>query len=175
MLATFVWPHWFNSWLVTSCLDWDVDFLGCGMCAQQLGNMARCNAMQCQRLVTIAFAKRSRNISKANWFEAESLLHAILADAPRDAESHLLLASVLRHSRRWAAALRRLDQLELLDTAARWRFEIRQERQLIMRRQQEHQEQEQNASQPPSRLKKGLCKPLKFTELLRTGLGSQLS
>lgn len=86
------------------------------------------------------FAQAQIEYLKGNWFGAESLLHAILADAPRDAEAQLLLVSVLRHSRRWAAALRRLEQLELLDTSARWRFEIRRERQLILRRQQEHTE-----------------------------------
>ena len=74
---------------------------------------------------------------QGNWFEAESLLHAILTNSPRDAEAQLLLVGVLRHSGRWSAAFRRLDQLELLDTAARWTFEIRCERQLLDRLQKE--------------------------------------
>ncbi len=91
------------------------------------------------------FVRAQGEYLQGNWFEAESLLHAILADTPRDAEAHLLLASVLRHSRRWSAALRRLDQLELLDTSARWRYEILRERQLIAKRQQEHQESTEEA------------------------------
>lgn len=146
MLATFVWPNWFRSWLVTSCwigmlIFWVVE---CVRSNWQYGTMQRDAGPVAG---DNRFCQAQSEYLKGNWFEAESLLHAILADAPRDAEAHLLLASVLRHSRRWAAALRRLDQLELLDTSARWRFEIRQERRLVLQRQQEHQEQEREPEQ----------------------------
>jgi hypothetical protein len=139
MLATFVWPNWFSSWLVTSCwlgmlIFWAVECVRSnwkyGAMRSDAGPVAGDDR----------FVRAQQEYLRGNWFEAESLLHAILADTPRDAESHLLLASVLRHSRRWAAALRRLEQLELLDTASRWRFEILRERQLILKRQREYEE-----------------------------------
>ena len=139
MLATFVWPNWFPSWQVTSCwigmlIFWVVECVRSnwhyGSMQADAGPVAGDNR----------FVQAQSEYLKGNWFEAESLLHAILADAPRDAEAHLLLASVLRHSRRWAAALRRLEQLQLLDTSARWRFEIHRERLMIIKRQSEHQE-----------------------------------
>ncbi len=120
-------------------LDWHVDLLGGRMRAQQLALWSY--AERCRPVAgDDRFSRAQAEYLKGNWFEAESLLHAILADTPRDAEAQLLLVSVLRHSRRWAAALRRLEQLELLDTSARWRFEIHRERQLILKRQQEHTE-----------------------------------
>ncbi len=39
-----------------------------------------------------------------NWFEAEAKLLQILHEYPRDAESHLLLVGVLRHTRRFQAS-----------------------------------------------------------------------
>lgn len=142
MLATFVWPNWFASWLVTSCwmgmlIFWVVE------CVRSHWQFGKMQADSVPAAGDNRFVQAQHEYLKGNWFEAESLLHAILADAPRDPEAHLLLASVLRHSRRWAAALRRLEQLDMLDTSARWRFEIRRERQLILRRQQEHEERDE--------------------------------
>lgn len=146
MLATFVWPNWFASWLVTSCwvgmlIFWVVE---CARSNWQFGSM---QADAGPVAGDSRFTHAQNEYLKGNWFEAESLLHAILADAPRDAEAHLLLVSVLRHSRRWAAALRRLEQLEMLDTSARWRFEIRRERHLILQRQKEYEESEQRSDE----------------------------
>ncbi len=138
MLATFIWPNWFHSWLVTSCwlgmlVFWVVE------CARSNWQYGAMQSDATPKAGDNRFAQAQCEYLKGNWFEAESLLHAILIDAPRDAEAHLLLASVLRHSRRWPAALRRLEQLELLDTSLRWRFEILRERQLILKRQQEYE------------------------------------
>ena len=143
MLATFVWPNWFGSWVTTSCwigmfIFWVAE---CVRSHWQYGSMHKDAGPVAG---DDRFARAQAEYLKGNWFDAESLLHSLLADTPRDAEAHLLLASVLRHSRRWAAALRRLGQLELLDTSARWRFEIHRERQLIMRRQQESDQSAEN-------------------------------
>ena len=69
-----------------------------------------------------------------NWFEAEAKLLQILHDFPRDAESQLLLVGVLRRTRRFRPALRRLAHLETFDSASRWRYEILRERAIIERR-----------------------------------------
>ncbi len=68
---------------------------------------------------------------RGNWFEAEAKLLQVLHLHSRDAESLLLLAGVLRRTKRHPAALRRLGQLELLDSAAGWYFEIQREKKLI--------------------------------------------
>ena len=50
---------------------------------------------------------------------------------PRDAEARLMLATLLRHEERTAAAAEQLDRLELLETAAAWRHEIAWERERL--------------------------------------------
>jgi hypothetical protein len=138
LLATFVWPNWFYPWLVTLCWFGMLVFWLVESCRNHwhLGNL---HADAGPVAGDDRFVRAQREYLRGNWFEAESLLHAILTDTPRDAEAHLLLAGVLRHSRRWSAAFRRLEQLELLDTSARWTFEIRRERQLISQRRQEYE------------------------------------
>lgn len=142
LIATFVWPDWFYHWLVSLCwlamlTFWLVATVRSHWHFGQLQADAGPVAGDGR------FAEAQTEYLRGNWFEAESLLLAILADTPRDAESHLLLAGVHRHTRRWSAAFRRLDQLERLDTAARWTFEIRRERQLIERRRREYAESQQ--------------------------------
>ncbi len=155
LLATFVWPNWFRSWLVTLCwfgmfVFWMIESIRSHWLLGTLQTDAGPVAGDTR------FVQAQQEYLRGNWFEAESLLHAILNDTPRDAEAHLLLAGVLRHSGRWSAAIRRLDQLERLDTAARWTFEIRRERQLIARHRQsetatpENSNDETNADQPTS-------------------------
>lgn len=140
LLATFVWPNWFRPWLVTLCwlgmlCFWTFESIRSHW---QLGNLQRDAGPVAG---DDRFAQAQQEYLRGHWFEAESLLHAILTDTPRDPEAHLLLAGVLRRSGRLSAALRRLDQLVLLDTSLRWGFEIRRERQLIAARQQELQDQ----------------------------------
>ena len=64
-------------------------------------------------------------------FEAERLLGEILQLRPRDAEARLMLATLLRHNRRYGEALEQLSRLELLEDARTWRREIHVERQSI--------------------------------------------
>ena len=70
----------------------------------------------------------------------------ILHEFPRDAESQLLLVGVLRHTRRYRPALRRLAHLETLDSAIRWRYEITRERAIIERLMAEELEEQADAT-----------------------------
>jgi hypothetical protein len=70
---------------------------------------------------------------KGAWFEAETLLGRLLALDNRDVDARLMLASLLRHTRRPLEARRQLDELERLEKAARWQAEIDHERQLLKR------------------------------------------
>lgn len=133
LLATFVWPNWFSprivalTW-VALLFFWVVEIVRSNWTLRKLKTHGL-PINNDQR-----FARAQEEYLRGNWFEAESLLHELLRDAPRDAEAHLLLVGVLRHCRRWNAAQRKLEQLETLDTAARWRFEIQRERQLLEKR-----------------------------------------
>ncbi len=68
---------------------------------------------------------------QGNWFEAEAILGRLLRNAPRDVEGRLLLATLLRRTKRPDEALDQLDRLERLRDAARWRREIADLRQRI--------------------------------------------
>jgi hypothetical protein len=67
----------------------------------------------------------------ADWVSAERRLLELLRYDARDAEARLLLATLWRHEDRHEAALRELDVLERLETAAAWAFEIATERERI--------------------------------------------
>lgn len=69
---------------------------------------------------------------KGNWYEAERVCQDLLRRGPGDVEARLLLATLLRRTRRFSEArghLDRLGQLERgrLETAAGWQHEIADE------------------------------------------------
>ncbi len=66
-----------------------------------------------------------------NWFEAEAILGRMLQASPTDAEARLLLATLLRHTRRIDAARDQLARLELLRSSQNWKLEIDAERRLL--------------------------------------------
>jgi uncharacterized protein HemY len=68
---------------------------------------------------------------KGAWFEAESLFGQLLAQDPRDVDTRLTLATLLRHTGRPAEAERQLAELDRLEKAEKWREEIERERQLL--------------------------------------------
>jgi cytochrome c-type biogenesis protein CcmH/NrfG len=68
---------------------------------------------------------------KGAWFEAESLLGKLVAQDHRDVDARLMLASLLRHTRRPLEARRQLDELQRLEKAEKWQVEIERERQLL--------------------------------------------
>ena len=134
--ATFIWPQWGSTWTLRGL--WLVAFTAWSV------STARSN-WQFARLVQVAkplaakdnFLAAQVDYLAGNWFEAEAKLLQILHEYPRDAESQLLLVGVLRRTKRFRPALRRLASLETLDSGSRWRYEIRQERTLIERRMSE--------------------------------------
>ena len=77
------------------------------------------------------FNQAQREYLRGHWTDAEKLLKRRLHSKPRDIESRLLLATLLRHSRRLKEASEELDGLLKLDESIQWKFEISRERQLI--------------------------------------------
>ena len=132
MLATFVWPQWLASWLLLSlwlvCMSvWLIESIRCYFC------FGRTIAGAGMVDVTQEFTAAQSEYLKGNWFEAEAILLGILQVNASDVAANLLLISVLRHTRRWRPAGRRLEQLSLLDAAALWSFEIANEKRFIER------------------------------------------
>lgn len=136
LVATFIWPNWFASWLV-SLLWFALLLFWVEELVRSNWNLRRLRTSGLPVAGDVRFSRAQEEYLRGNWFEAESLLHEILQDAPRDAEARLLLCSVLRHAGRWNAAERCLSDLEALDTGARWHFEIRREREKLTRRREE--------------------------------------
>ena len=61
------------------------------------------------------FLAAQREYLRGNWFEAEAELLELTQLAPDDVPAVLLLVGVLRHTHRYRPALRRLEQLQLLE------------------------------------------------------------
>ena len=78
---------------------------------------------------------------KGNWIETEACLRRLLRRRPQDVEAQLLMAALLRRTRREDAARQQLQQLECFEAADRWRLELRIERQRL-RQQTEKQKLE---------------------------------
>lgn len=70
---------------------------------------------------------------RGQWREAEACLTDCLAVENRDPPALLLLAGVYRHTRRWDAAERLLDEIRLTEAADRWWLEVETERKRLDR------------------------------------------
>lgn len=79
------------------------------------------------------FIQAQAEYLKGHWFEAETLLRQLLRECCRDVDALLMLATLYRHTRRHEEATKQLDQLERLDEAVKWRWEIERERELLKR------------------------------------------
>jgi hypothetical protein len=64
---------------------------------------------------------------KGNWFEAEVTLDRLLTRNVLDVEARLMLAMLLRHTRRDAEASQHFAQLSRMEGAERWELEISRE------------------------------------------------
>jgi len=76
----------------------------------------------------VLFREALSEYLQGSWFEAEAILKRLLHLDPRDMEARLLLATLLRHTRRRNEALEQLDRLERLRDAPLWAQEIAAER-----------------------------------------------
>ena len=77
------------------------------------------------------FIQAQREYLGGHWEEAESLLQRRIHRESRDMEARLLLATLLRHSRRLNEATEQLNDMQRYDESIEWSFEIDRERQLI--------------------------------------------
>ncbi len=127
LLASFVWVELLRpfdlrlGWLAAGSL-WGVS----AMLSNAFGRSAH-DATSSDLL----FREALSEYLQGSWFEAETKLARRLRMVPRDVEARLLMATLLRRTRRHDEALDQLDRLERLRDAAKWGREIDQERQLI--------------------------------------------
>jgi len=64
---------------------------------------------------------------QGNWLEAERRFRRAIQKWPEDVESRLMLATVLRHTRRWDEARAELRRAAETQGAVNWAFEIERE------------------------------------------------
>jgi len=84
---------------------------------------------------------------RGNWLDAERLLRQLLRNSNSDVDARLMLATLLRHTRRLDEARLELDRLERLEDAAKWRHEIEQERRQVERIESTSETGNENESQ----------------------------
>ncbi len=90
---------------------------------------------------------------KGLWFEAECCLKDILKRNPFDADALLMLATLYRHVKRYSEAIRVLAELEKLDAAYRWEYEILFEKRAIKEEREALEETSENEEQPVEPIK----------------------
>ena len=110
-------------------LCWLTLFVGWGV---SIWRSHRWLKVQGQRLSGAAkaedlFPQAQLKYLKKHWFEAEELLQQIIQIHPLDAEAHLMLATLYRHTQHREAAKTQLNRLARLETAGKWQLEIEQE------------------------------------------------
>jgi hypothetical protein len=86
------------------------------------------------------FAAAIEHYLQGNWFEAERLLLSLLNWDEADGEARLMLATLLRHRQRFDEAAQHLEQLQGMEAAWKWEWEICRERQLLSQAQAERQQ-----------------------------------
>jgi len=79
-----------------------------------------------------AMPDAQRHYLQGNWFEAECCLNMLRKKNPRDIEAMLMLATLYRHKERYDEAGDLLRELDRLEDAVPWKFEIRSEKRKLM-------------------------------------------
>jgi predicted Zn-dependent protease len=79
-----------------------------------------------------AFEGALEDYLKGNWFEAERKLNVLIRRDEHDLEARLLMATLLRHTKRFDEATHQLNLPVRLDGAHRWALEIHREGELLM-------------------------------------------
>lgn len=130
LVATFVWPAWVERPWPT--LGWaalgGVWLVACWRNWRKLPTLVD---DQPDATAQGLFIQAQTEYLKGNWYDAEKLVQQLLGRRPRDIEGLLLLATLLRHTRRLAEATQWLDRLERMNGSGRWLLEIAQERQKV--------------------------------------------
>ncbi len=78
------------------------------------------------------FEEALEDYLKGNWFEAERKLNILLRRDEHDLEARLLMATLLRHTKRFDEATHQLNLLVRLDGAHGWALEIHREGELLV-------------------------------------------
>jgi hypothetical protein len=136
LIITFVWPELLlggptGRWIATAAWILVLGFWIAGVCFARREAAGPAPAVTHASLHDDWLQEAQTEYLKGHWLEAELALKRLLADCPQDAEARLLMASVLRRTRRWESSLSMLAACQQTPAAARWQFEIEIEMQEI--------------------------------------------
>ncbi|HWB10929.1 MAG TPA: hypothetical protein VG826_17005 [Pirellulales bacterium] len=130
LLTSLLWTEWVEpafrvaGWTAVAVL-WSVSiFTGRRWSQEHLAQVARPREED-------LFPRALGEYLKGNWYEAEAACKNLLRRVSGDVQARLLLATLLRRSRRWSEAREQLDVLSRLEAAAMWEFEIAGERERL--------------------------------------------
>ena len=136
LISSFVWPYCLGetfpivAW-PTVLILWSVAVYVSVSTLPDVMSVVTTDNVSSDETSNTLFIQAQREYLSGDWQAAESLLRQRLGRFPRDVESRLLLATLLRHDRRLDQASDQLDTMQKFDESHAWDFEIRRERKLI--------------------------------------------
>ncbi|HJT33629.1 MAG TPA: hypothetical protein VJ783_16405 [Pirellulales bacterium] len=126
LLTSLHWTEWLDTGLKIA--GWTaVSVLWCASAVSGWRWMSRQKQSAARASEQDLFPRALGEYLKGNWYEAEVVCHDLLRRAVGDVEARLLLATLLRRTRRFPEAHGQLEQLTRLDAAAAWEAEIASE------------------------------------------------
>ena len=143
LVSTWIWPQWGPSWLIWSgwlfcALFWVVSAIhAMWRLPKWLGTTPKVPQRD-------FFVEAQSEYLRGNWFDAEGLVTKRLNECPDDIESALLLAGILRRTKRWNQCSTCLLQIRLRESATPWLLEIEREQQLLQRDLDEESSEEED-------------------------------
>jgi len=84
----------------------------------------------------ILYCQAQQSYLRRDWLEAERLLDRLLQLDPLDVDAQLMLAAVYRLTNRPEQSRRALRFLDRMDSSGKWKWELRQEREKLNRKEQ---------------------------------------
>ncbi|HVX14336.1 MAG TPA: hypothetical protein VHC22_24330 [Pirellulales bacterium] len=130
LLTTLLWTEWvepafsFMGWAAVTVL-WSVSVITGWRWSRERSTHRRPAREQ------DLFPRALGEYLKGNWYEAEAACKNMLRRVPGDVQARLLLATLLRRTRRWPEAHEQIAALRRLEAAAAWEFEIADEEQRL--------------------------------------------
>jgi len=130
LLSGFVWRESLPGWLlVAGWLAIGLIWLVAAWSGWRLLPQLRGNSVSPDK--EGLFVRAQTEYLNTHWLEAEELLLKLLGCRERDAEAHLMLATLYRHTGRGVESGECLTRLERIDGGDRWAVEIARERRLL--------------------------------------------
>ena len=97
----------------------------------QREQISRQQGERLQKEYEVPLAEGVQYYLQKNWFEAERVFRRLLRRNSRDTDSRLMLAALMRHTKRFEEAQIQLDRLRRIEGSRKWDIEIDEEQRLL--------------------------------------------